>query len=144
MKDKLVLPESGYSFLLKEIKERITSARINASRSINKELIRLYWDIGRMIVLKQKKYKWGDNIVENLAKDLQEEIPGNFGFSSRNLWQMRRFYEEYKHSPILQQVVAELPWGQNLVILQMVKNAEEREYYIKATAEMGWSSCQTE
>ncbi|OGF47611.1 MAG: hypothetical protein A2452_07565 [Candidatus Firestonebacteria bacterium RIFOXYC2_FULL_39_67] len=131
--------ESGYPDLLKEIKERITSARIKASRSVNTELIKLYWDIGKMIVLRQEKYKWGDNIVEKLAKDLQEEITKSVGFSSRNLWEMRRFYYTYKDFPILQQLVAELPWGQNVVILQMVKNKEEREYYLKATAEMGWS-----
>jgi len=134
-----IIIEAGYPALLKEIKERITSARIKASLSINKELIQLYWDIGKMIILRQAKFKWGNNIVEDLAKDLKTEYPDNTGYSSRNLWEMRRFYQAYKDFPILQQLVAEIPWGQNIIIFSKVKDEKEREYYLKATAEMGWS-----
>lgn len=91
-----------YINFLNEIKSRIVTARIQAIRSVSKELIKLYWDIGKGIVERQQKYKWGDNIVEALARDLKDEFPQAHGFSERNLWNMRRFYEEYKNKPFLQ------------------------------------------
>jgi len=128
-----------YTKFLNEIKSRIVTARIQAIRSVNKELIKLYWDIGRAIVERQKKYKWGDAVVERLALDLSAEFNSVAGFSVQNLWRMRLLYLEYKNSLKLAQLVREIPWGQNIVIMQMVKDVKEREYYIRATAEMGWS-----
>lgn len=128
-----------YIKFLNEIKSRIVTARIQAIRSVNKELIKLYWDIGRAIVERQKKYKWGDAVVERLALDLSAEFNSVAGFSVQNLWRMRLLYLEYKDSLKLAQLVREIPWGQNIVIMQMVKDVKEREYYIRATAEMGWS-----
>jgi hypothetical protein len=78
--------KSDYETFLAEIKERIRQAQYDALKAVNKELIKLYWDIGKMIVEKQKKYGWGKSIVENLARDLQKEFPGMRGLSSRNLW----------------------------------------------------------
>jgi len=128
-----------YLTFLNEIKSRIVTARIQAIRSVNKELIRLYWDIGESIVERQKKYKWGDNIVEALASDLQKAFPDAQGFSERNVWNMRRFYEEYKNKPFLQQLVAEIPWGHNLLIMEKISSVNEREYYIKSSRDFGWS-----
>jgi len=128
-----------YINLLNEIKSRIFTARIQPSRLVNKELIRLYWDIGRTIVNRQKKYKWGDAVVEKLANDLKEDFTTTFGFSTQNLRYMRQFYLEYKDDSILQQLVGELPWGHNILIFSRIKNKDEREYYLKASAEMGWS-----
>lgn len=128
-----------YINFLNEIKSRIVTARIQAVRSVNKELIKLYWDIGRTIVERQKKYKWGDAVVERLAIDLAAEFNCTAGFSAQNLWRMRLLYLEYKGSLKLAQLVREIPWGQNIVIMQMVKDVKEREYYIRATAERGWS-----
>ncbi len=128
-----------YSKFLNEIKSRIVTARIQAIRSVNKELIKLYWDIGRTIVERQKKYKWGDAVVEKLANDLKEDFETTFGFSTQNLWYMRQFYLEYKDDSILQQLVGELPWGHNILIFSRIKNKKEREYYLKASVEMGWS-----
>jgi predicted nuclease of restriction endonuclease-like (RecB) superfamily len=128
-----------YVSFLNEIKSRIISARTQAIRSVNRELIRLYWDIGKSIVERQKKHRWGDNIVEELAADLKEAFPESQGFSQRNLWNMRRFYEVYKNKPILQQAVAEIPWGHNLLILEKVSHDKEREYYIKSSRDFGWS-----
>jgi len=129
----------GYIKFLNEIKSRIVTARIQAIRSVSKELIRLYWDIGRSIVERQQKYKWGDNIVEALARDLKEAFPQIYGFSVRNLWNIRRFYQEYKDKPILQQLVAEIPWGHNLLIMEKAAGDKEREYYIKSSRDLGWS-----
>ena len=128
-----------YIRFLSEIKSRIISARIKAVRSVNKELIKLYWDIGRSIIERQEKYKWGDAVVEKLANDLKEDFKSTFGFSVQNLWYMRQFYLEYKNDAILQQLVGELPWGHNILIFSQVKNKKERAYYLKASVEMGWS-----
>jgi predicted nuclease of restriction endonuclease-like (RecB) superfamily len=137
--NKVMKIETGYSVLLKEIKERIASARIKASHSVNKELLQLYWDIGRKIVLRQEKYGWGQGIVKQLAADLIEENGDTKGYSAQNLWYMRQLFIEYKDKPILQQLVGEIPWGQNMIIFSKIKDEKEREYYLKATAEMGWS-----
>ena len=96
-----------YISFLNEIKSRIISARIKAVRSVNKELIKLYWDIGRSIIERQEKYKWGNAVVEKLANDLKEDFKSTFGFSVQNLWYMRQFYLEYKDDAILQQLVGE-------------------------------------
>jgi len=128
-----------YISFLNEIKSRIISARIKAVRSVNKELIKLYWDIGRSIIERQEKYKWGNAVVEKLANDLKEDFKSTFGFSVQNLWYMRQFYLEYKDDVILQQLVGELPWGHNILIFSQVKNKKEKAYYLKASAAMGWS-----
>ena len=134
-----ILTNREYGRFLREIKARIITARIQAVRSVNKELIKLYWDIGKTIVKRQEQYKWGNAVVEKLALDLAEEFNGVSGFSVQNLWRMRLLYLGYKDSAKLAQLVREIPWGQNIVIMQMVKDAKEREYYIRATAEIGWS-----
>jgi predicted nuclease of restriction endonuclease-like (RecB) superfamily len=137
---KIVLTKSkDYISFLQDVKNRITNARIKAYKSLNKELIKLYWDIGKSIVEKQEKYGWGKSIVENLSIDLRKEFSGVKGYSSQNLWYMRQFYLEYKNAPNLQQLVGEIPWGQNLVILSRVKNIKDREFYIKGTIQFGWS-----
>ena len=99
------ISENVYVSLLEDIKKRITSARIKASRSINRELIQLYWDIGKMIVSRQEKFGWGQGIVVKLAADLSLETGSKEGFSDKNLWRMRLFYLEYKKSPKLAQLV---------------------------------------
>src|SRR5579859_6785798 len=90
-----LLPDS-YRALLREIKERIRSAQYAALRAINRELIQLYWDIGRLIVERQAGETWGRSVVQNLAKDLQAEFPGVTGFSAPNLYKMRQFYAAYR------------------------------------------------
>lgn len=138
MADEISLTKE-YSLFLKEIKVRIKEARHNSYRNLNKELIRLYWDIGRNIVEKQTRYGWGKSIVERLSDDLRKEFKGAKGYSAQNLWYMRQFYLEYKDFPDLQQLVGEIPWGQNLIVLSRVKNIKEREFYLKGTIHFGWS-----
>jgi len=127
-----------YVRFLNEIKSRIASARIQASRLLNKELLKLYWDIGSIIVARQEQYGWGQGVVEKLAVDLTAESKGAKGFSAQNLWRMRLFYLAYKSSPKLAQLVREIPWGQNIAIMQMLKDAKEREYYIRAKKKEKW------
>jgi len=104
-----LISEPGYSEFLKEIKEKIASARIRAYRSLNKELIRLYWEIGKNIVERQEKFGWGKGIVEKLSNDLRKEFSGIEGYSIQNLWYMRQFYLEYRKFSNLQQLVGENP-----------------------------------
>jgi predicted nuclease of restriction endonuclease-like (RecB) superfamily len=95
--------------------------------------------IGGLITKNQEKNDWGKAIVEKLSRDLKKEFPSRSGFSARNLWDMRRFYLEYKDNPILRQLVAEIPWGHNLLIMNKIKDEKEKEYYIKNTIENGWT-----
>src|SRR4030065_2312033 len=90
-----VVITAEYKSFLKEIKARIYKAQYDALKAVNKELINLYWDIGKSIVAKQDKLGWGKAIVETLAKDLQKEFPGIHGFSNANLWRMRNVYLIY-------------------------------------------------
>ena len=129
---KAVLPE-GYPELLQGIKDRVRSAQHEALKAVNKELIALYWDIGRMIVERQKGDTWGKAVVERLAADLREEFPGMQGFSARNIWYMRNFYSTYSDKSKLQPLVAEIGWSHNLIILDRCKDDLQREFYFKMT-----------
>lgn len=133
------MKNQAYETLLSNIKATIQSERTRAIQQLNRSLIQVYWEIGRQIVESQQQYGWGKNIVEQLSKDLQRDFPGKTGFSARNLWDMRRFYETYKDFSNLRQLVAEIPWGHHLVILQKTDTAEQRAYYLNASVEMGWS-----
>lgn len=135
---KVVLPKD-YTSLLTEIKQRVRSAQYDALKAVNKELVGLYWDIGKMIVAQQQKDGWGKSVVEKLAGDLQAEFPGVAGFSTQNLWYMRQFYQEYESNEKLQPLVGEISWSHNLVIMAKCKDPQEREFYIKMTRKFGWS-----
>jgi predicted nuclease of restriction endonuclease-like (RecB) superfamily len=128
-----------YSDLLAELKERIRSAQYVALKAVNKELVGLYWDIGRMIAERQEKSGWGRSVVENLSTDLRREFPGVAGFSVQNLWYMRQFYLEYNGHERLQPMVGEIAWAHNLVIMSKCKDHLEREFYIRMTRKFGWS-----
>ncbi len=124
---------TGYSSLLQEVKGRIRSAQYDALRAVNKELIALYWDIGRIIVEQQQGDSWGQAVVNQLAADIQAEFPGIRGFSSRNIRYMRAFYLEYHQSQILQPMVAEIGWTHNLIVLERCKDDQDREFYLRVT-----------
>ena len=91
----------------------------------------VFGGIGRKIVEKQKQFGWGKRIVERLSGDLKKEFPGLIGYSAQNLWYMRQFYLSYNKFPYLQQLVGDIPWGQNIVIMSRVKNEKEREFYLR-------------
>jgi predicted nuclease of restriction endonuclease-like (RecB) superfamily len=131
--------QKEYNAFLQEIKQRIRSAQYEALKAVNKELIKLYWDIGKKIVQQQEKYGWGKSIVDNLGKDLRSEFPGTQGFSSRNIWYMRNFYVAYCSKEKLQPLVAEIGWTHNLIILERCKDDLEMEFYIRMTRRMGWT-----
>ena len=130
---------SDYAEFLAELKARIRRAQYQALRAVNLELVKLYWEIGESIHLRQHSSSWGRAVVETLAADLQAEFPGRNGFSARNLWNMRDLYLAYFQLPKLQPLVAEISWAKNLVILSRCKDELEREFYLRATARFGWT-----
>lgn len=174
-----------YRKFIADLKARVTVARISAARHVNRDLILLYWDIGRGIVERQKTLGWGESVVELVAADLRRAFPRMTGFSARNVWYMRRMCAAYtdpeflarfvrelnrrgddrllrqpvaelkdraflpqtvaetesRHpwEPILQQLVAEMPWGHHRFLLDKVIDPSARLYYLRATARFGWS-----
>lgn len=131
--------EKSYSEFLQLLKERIATAQTKAALSVNRELILLYWQIGREILERQNAQGWGAKVVEQLSKDLRSAFPEMKGFSPRNLKYMRKFAELWSDDQFVQQAAAQIPWFHNCVILDKVKRPKEREYYIRKTIENGWS-----
>lgn len=128
-----------YADMLRSIKTAVSASQLRAQRTVNRELIGLYWIIGREIAQRQEQEGWGKSVVEQLSRDLCQEFPGQQGFSMQNLWYMRQFFLEYQAEPNLQQLVGEIPWGQNLLIMAKVKDSAARAYYLRMTAKQGWS-----
>jgi predicted nuclease of restriction endonuclease-like (RecB) superfamily len=130
---------AGYDDFLRDLKERIRSAQVRAVLAVNRELVLLYWQIGREILTRQQEQGWGAKVVTQLAKDLQQEFSEMKGFSRTNLLYMRAFAEAYPDEQIVQQVVGQIPWGHNVRILDLVKGPAERLWYAKQTIQHGWS-----
>ena len=112
-----------YPLLLSELKDRIRTARLKAALAVNSEMVLLYWSIGRDILEKQRTEHWGTKMVERLSRDLRGEFPDNKGLSPRNLLYMRLMAEAYPEERFVQQLVAQIPWGHNVVILDKIKEA---------------------
>ena len=106
--DSTVMITPEYRRFIEDLKARVISARISAARAANRDLILLYWDIGRGIVEKQQTAGWGQAVVERLAADLRAEFPDMRGFSANNLWLMRQLYSEYSDTGFLEQLVQEI------------------------------------
>ncbi len=166
------LPDN-YPLLLKDIKDRIQHAQVRTALSANRELILLYWEIGRLLVERRAREGWGAGVIPQLARDLKNELPEVKGFSERNLKRMTQFFKEYPRlysigpqavaqlQPAdykedinmpqavaqleeperanLQQLVAQLPWGHNILLIQKVKDINKRHWYMQQTVENGWS-----
>lgn len=131
-------PENYASWLV-ELKQRIQSAQQRAALSVNRELVLLYWQIGKEILERQQTQGWGAKVVDQLAKDLSAAFPDMKGFSRSNLMYMRAFHEAWPEEAIVQQLVGQLPWGQNLLLLTKLKTREEREWYAAKAIGNGWS-----
>ena len=147
-----------YDRFVAELKSRVESARLTAARSVYRELVLLYWDIGRGIAEKQQVLGWGEGVVEQVAADLRRAFPGMTGFSAANIWRIRQLYlalsapeflaqaarETVRDGrPILAQPVRELaagiPWGHHVLLLGRIKSSAAHCYYLRATARFGWS-----
>src|ERR1700688_1927007 len=138
-KDKSSSLPAVYDSFLQELKDRIRSAQVRAALSVNRELVVLYWTIGRDILNRQKDEGWGTKIIDRLSDDLTKAFPDMRGFRARNLKYMRAFAEAYPDKEFVQQVVAQLPWGHQVRILDTLKDAKEREWYIRQAIQNGWS-----
>jgi predicted nuclease of restriction endonuclease-like (RecB) superfamily len=136
-----VLPFSGpeYEQLLDDLKDRVRQAHLRAATAANQELVLLYWQIGQKILHRQTTQGWGGKVVDKLAKDLRKAFPDMKGFSPRNLHYMRAFAEAYQDEKIVQQVVAKLPWGHNVRLIEAVKDPQERLWYAQQAIANGWS-----
>ena len=122
-----------------EITSRIRSAQYEALKAVNKEMIALYWEIGRRITEQQAALGWGKSVVENLSRDIQKEFPGIKGFGVSNMWDMARFYAEYRSNEILQPLVGDIRWSKHSVILTKCKETRQRQFYILSTKKYGWT-----
>ncbi|SEJ80922.1 Predicted nuclease of restriction endonuclease-like (RecB) superfamily, DUF1016 family [Sphingobium sp. AP50] len=129
----------GYAALLDELKERIRTARLRAAVTVNQELIRLYWSIGNDILSRQDAEGWGARVIDRLAQDLRRDFPDMTGLSPRNLKYMRAFAEAHRDPEIVQQLVAQLPWGHNIKLVEAIKDGEERLWYAREAIAHGWS-----
>ncbi len=117
----------------------IKQSRSNAFRAINAELIDLYWNIGKYISNKIDTAEWGDSVVMELAKHIKQNEPEIKGFSDKNIWRMKQFYETYKDLPKLSTMLRELSWSHNLAIFSRCKSVEEREFYLKLAKQESYS-----
>ena len=130
---------ADYPVLLAELKAAIGRARLRTALSINRELTLLYWQIGREILARQTAAGWGAKVIERLAADLGAAFPGMKGLSARNLNYMRAVAEAWPDPEIVQQLVAQLPWGHNIRLVQSVKDPARRRWYATQAIENGWS-----
>lgn len=130
---------SAMSIEFSDIVQLIKRSQQKAIKAVNAELIDLYWQIGAYISQKVEDSNWGKSVVEKLAEYIQKKEPGTRGFSDKNLWRMKQFYETYKDSSKLSPVVREISWTNNLLIFSRCKTAEEREFYLKLTKKEKYS-----
>lgn len=138
MSSKLIR-QNGYSKLLQDLKAKIHHARVRAGLAINRELILLYWQIGREILIQQEQTAWGTRVVEKLAQDLRTGFPDMKGFSSRNLKYMRAFAHAYSDWEFVQAWPAQISWHHNCTLLDKVKSVDQRIWYIEKTIQHGWT-----
>jgi predicted nuclease of restriction endonuclease-like (RecB) superfamily len=134
---KVLQAPPGYAALLKDIKERVRTAQVRAALAVNRELILLYWSIGRDVLVRQQAQGWGDK--SNRTALPRTSAPSFPGFSRRSLKYMRSFAGEWPDESIVQQVAAQLPWGHHMVLLDRIKNRTTREWYLQSAVEHGWS-----
>lgn len=132
----MLMNNNEYLDLLQSIKQEIKQAQYKATLSINKELIMLYYNIGKII---NKHKSWGNKFIENLAADIKLSFPNAKGYSVRNLKYMAKLAATYDDDQFVQQVVAQIPWGHTVVLLDKFSNSTIRNWYIEKTIENGWS-----
>ena len=132
----MLINNSEYLGIIDEVKKQIQTARHKAILGANKELICLYWNIGKII---NKNKAWGNKFIENLARDIKLEFPSATGYSARNLKYMAKFQAEYSDFVIVPTTLAQLPWSHNRILLDKLKDTDIRIWYAEKCAENGWS-----
>lgn len=128
-----------YALVLAEIKQRIQQERLRIVLSANAAMVLLYWDIGRMILDRQKQAGWGAKVIDRLSEDLRKAYPDMQGLSPRNLKYMRAFAAAWPDPAIVQASLAQITWYHNLTLLEQLEDAETRLWYVQKTVEFGWS-----
>lgn len=126
-----------YKVLLENIKQEVLNAQYKAIYAVNKELMFMYWHIGKIIL---DNSQWGNKYIDSLSMDLKMEFPEMKGFSTRNLKYMRKFAKEYPDFQFVQEVLAQITWYHNIILMDKIDDIEERKWYIKETVQNGWSS----
>ena len=132
----LEVDKNQYKEIFENIKNEILKSQYKAMQVVNRELVFMYWNIGKIIL---ENAKWGNKFIDNLSVDLKLEFPTIKGFSIRNLKNMKKFAEEYPDFEFVQKVSAQITWSDNLLILDKVKEFEKRKWYINETVKNGWS-----
>jgi predicted nuclease of restriction endonuclease-like (RecB) superfamily len=132
-------PSSAYKALLADLKRRIQEAQVRAGLAVNRELVLLYWSVGREILIRQEREGWGAKVIDSLARDLHQSFPEMRGLSPRNLKYMRALAEAWPEESIVQQAAAQIPWFHNCTLLDKVKDPLERLWYTQQTIANGWS-----
>jgi predicted nuclease of restriction endonuclease-like (RecB) superfamily len=135
-----VTDEAGFA----EIVGLIAAAQQRAFQAVNTTLIDLYWQVGEYISRKIESAEWGDGVVPQLAQYIARTQPGQRGFTTRNLFRMKQFYEAYPDESIVSAVLTQLPWTHHLIIIGQSKRPEEREFYLRMAARERWSSRELE
>jgi len=128
-----------YAEFLRDLKHDIRTARVKAALAVNSALVQLYWRIGTRILDQQAKEGWGTKVINAISEDLRREFPEMKGFGRANIHNMRKFAEIYPDFDFVQQVAGQIPWFHHVVLIEKVKNREERIWYIHQTIENGWS-----
>jgi predicted nuclease of restriction endonuclease-like (RecB) superfamily len=136
---KEFLATQDYRIFIMQIKQSIQQAKNKAIRSVNSELISLYYNLGKQIIEKQKQTDWGEDLIGQLEVDLRRAFPASTGFSRRNLNYMRKFYNFFGSNEKVPQTVAQIPWGHIRLILDKIKDYVEAEFYVQKTIENSWS-----
>lgn len=135
--EKTTIEKTQLNFIA-EIKQKIRQAQYETMRTVNTQLVNLYWELGKAISEKLQE-NWGKSVVPTLSKELQKEFPGAGGFSTTNLWLMAKFYSEYHNVTNLHPLVGEISWAKHIVIFNRCKDNLERQFYIQATKKFGWT-----
>jgi predicted nuclease of restriction endonuclease-like (RecB) superfamily len=130
---------ANYALLLDSLREHIRRAQIRAALSVNREMVLLYWQIGREILAQQAQHGWGAKVIDHLSQDLRQAFPEMKGFSPRNLKYMRAFAEAWPDDLFVQEVLAQITWYHNITLVEKLANPAEREWYARKTIENGWS-----
>ena len=132
----MLINNPDYLKIVNRIKSDIKSAQYKAVISANRELISLYWNIGRVI---NDHKEWGNKFIDNLSKDIKLDFPGSTGYSVRNLKYMAKFASTYRDEEFVQTVSAQIPWSHNIAIMEKIKDESRRIWYIGETEKNGWS-----
>lgn len=139
MRKDINIPIAAYGNILKQAVKEIRAARISIAKQVNSSIQTSYWNLGKLLFVKQLEEGYGSGVVNQLSIDLKKEFP-DMGLSPRNLWDMKRFYERYHLAdPKLRQAVAVLPWGHNLLLINKLQSLEAVAFYAIQTIEKGWS-----